>query len=165
MANTFTVNTYSPKDVRLAIGGYIFTGWQSISITRSAKVFTPYRGIRGKNTRVRNKDTSATIVIPLIQTSPGNDVLSEILSQDAVKGTARISLTLNDNSGNSVFSSNEAYIAGYPTVTFSGGFEYRNWEIFCQSTSTYDIGGNSRPATNLFDSAISQVSGFINNIL
>lgn len=164
MSNTFTVNTYSPKDVRLTIGGYIFTGWQSITINRSTKVFNPYRGIRGKNSRVRNKDTSATIIIPLLQTSPGNDVLSEILAQDAVKGTSRIALTLSDKSGNSVFSSNEAYIPSYPITTFSGGFEYRNWEIFCQSTDSYTVGGNSRPSTSLFDSAINEVSSLVNNI-
>ena len=115
MTNSFTVNTYSPKDVVLTVSGYQFTGWDSISITRSAKGFNTIRGIRGKNTRVRNTDTSATITISLLQSSQGNDVLSSIHEQDLAFGTGRIVLMLKDNSGRSVFASNEAFVTSFPT--------------------------------------------------
>ena len=164
MSNSFTVQTYSPKDVILTVGGYQVTGWQSISVSRSVKGFTVIRGIRGKNTRVKNVDTSATINLSLLQTAQGNDVLSYIHELDLEEGTARISLLLKDRSGRSVFSSNEAFITGYPTVTFSGQFEYRNWELFCQSTGTYAVGGNAKPATDLLDSALSEAGKFIDNI-
>lgn len=164
MANSFTVNTYSPKDIILTVGGYQLTGWQSINISRTVKGFTVIRGIRGKNTRVPNVDTSATITISMLQTSQGNDVLSYIHELDLDEGTARIALMLKDNSGRSVFSSNEAYITGYPVATFSGQFEYRNWEIFAQSTNTYVVAGNARPTTSLFDSFLNEASGFVDNI-
>lgn len=163
MANSFTVNTYSPKDVILTISGYQLTGWQSITINRTVKGFTVVRGIRGKNTRVKNVDTSATINISLLQTSQGNDVLSYIHDLDLDEGTARIVLTLKDKSGRSVFSSNEAYLTGYPTATFSGQFEYRNWEIFAQTTSTYTVGGNARPTTDLLDNALSEIGNFVDD--
>lgn len=164
MANSFTVQTYSPKDVILTIGGYQLTGWQAINVSRTVKGFTVIRGIRGKNTRVKNVDTSATISISLLQTAQGNDVLSYIHELDLDEGTARIALLLKDRSGRSVFSSNEAFITGYPTVTFSGQFEYRNWELFCQSTGTYTVGGNAKPASDLLDSALSEAGKFIDNI-
>lgn len=164
MANSFTVNCYSPKDVILTIGGYQLTGWQSINISRTVKGFTVIRGIRGKNTRVPNVDTSATISISLLQTAQGNDVLSYIHELDLDEGTARIALMLKDRSGRSVFSSNEAFITGYPTATFSGQFEYRSWELFCQSTDTYTVGGNAKPASDLFDKGLSEVGKFIDNI-
>lgn len=164
MTNSFTVNTYSPKDCILTISGYQLTGWQNITITRTVKGFTTIRGIRGKNTRVPNVDTSATVGISLIQTSQGNDVLSYIHALDLQEGTGRIALLLKDNSGRSVFSSNEAYITSYPPAPYSGQFEYRNWEIFCQTTSTYVVGGNAKPVTSLFDSAVSQATNFIDNI-
>lgn len=163
MSNSFTVNTYSPQNVILTISGYQLTGWQSISISRTVKGFTVVRGIRGKNTRVKNVDTSATINISLLQTSQGNDVLSYIHDLDLDEGTARIVLTLKDKSGRSVFSSNEAYLTGYPTATFSGQFEYRNWEIFAQTTSTYTVGGNARPTTNLLDNALSEIGNFVDD--
>lgn len=164
MANSFTVSTYSPKDVILTVGGYQLTGWQSITISRTVKGFTVIRGIRGKNTRVPNVDTSATITISLLQTSQGNDVLSYIHELDLDEGTGRIALMLKDNSGRSVFSSNEAYITGYPVATFSGQFEYRNWELFAQSTNTYIVAGNAKPATDLFDRALSEVGNFIDDV-
>lgn len=164
MTNSFTVNCYSPKDVILTVGGYQLTGWQSITISRTVKGFTIIRGIRGKNTRVPNVDTSATITISLLQTSQGNDVLSYIHELDLEEGTGRIALMLKDNSGRSVFSSNEAYITGYPVTAFSGQFEYRNWELFAQSTNTYVVAGNAKPATDLFDRALSEVGNFIDNV-
>lgn len=164
MANSFTVQTYNPKDVILTIGGYQLTGWQSITISRTVKGFTVIRGIRGKNTRVKNVDTSATLTISLLQTSQGNDVLSSIHGLDLEEGTARISLMLKDRSGRSVFSSNEAYITGYPTAPFSGQFEYRNWEFFAQTTDTYTVGGNAKPATDLLDRALSEAGNFIDSI-
>jgi hypothetical protein len=164
MANTFDVKTYSPKDVVLIIGGYQVTGWQTISITRSVKGFTPIRGIRGKNTRVPNRDTSATLTFPILQSSQSNDVLSYIHELDLEEGTARIALTLKDNSGRSVFNSNEAFITGYPSATFSGQFEYRNWEIFCQTTDTFKVYGNSRPSTSLFDGALNEATSFVEGL-
>jgi hypothetical protein len=145
MANSYT---YSPQNVRLVIGGYIFTGWNNITITRP-KSFLVVKGIRGKHTRVQNPDTSATIVISLMQTSPGNDVFSETLRQDIINGTARIALTLVDKSGSSVFSSNDAYVTGFPSATFSGQFQDRPWELFAQSTTDYNVGGNGQPGNSL----------------
>lgn len=154
MANSYT---YSPQDVRLVIGGYIFTGWNNITITRP-KSFLVVKGIRGKHTRVQNRDTSATLVISLAQTSPGNDVFSETLRQDIINGTARIALTLVDKSGSSVFSSNDAYVTGYPSATFSGQFQDRPWELFCQSTTDFNVGGNGRSSSSLIN-AVSEAIG------
>lgn len=164
MANNFTIVSYSPKDVIFDIGGYQLTGWQNITVTRTVKGFTPVRGIRGKNSRVKNVDTSATINISLLQSSQGNDVLSYVHELDLSEGTARLALTLKDKSGRSVFSSNEAYITGYPAAPFSSQFEYRNWEIFCQSTSSYIVGGNATPTTDLLDRGLSEIGNFIDNI-
>ncbi|MNX69384.1 hypothetical protein D3C86_1006010 [compost metagenome] len=154
------VYTYNPKEVTLVIGGYIFTGWQTITIAKSVKTFTPIRGIRGKNTRVRNRDTSATITIVLLQTSQGNDVFSQILEQDINFGTALISLSLQDGSGSSVFDSSEAYVTGFPVTTYSGQFEYRTWEIFCQSTGSYTVAGNSNPSNSLLGGLLDSARGF-----
>lgn len=165
MANSFSVNTYSASEVRLIIGGYQITGWESITITRSVKGFNPIRGIRGKNTRIRNTDSSATITIPLLQTSPSNDVFSSIHEQDLQFGTGRLSLTLKDGSGRSVFSSGEAYITGFPTTPMSGQFEYRPWEIFAQTTDTYTVAGNTRPSNSLFDAALNEATNFVDGLL
>lgn len=164
MANGFTVNSFSPKDVQLIVAGYVITGWERITITRRVKGFTPIPGIRGKNTRVVSQDTSATITVPVLQTSQSNEVLSSIHEQDLDKKTGRLGITLKDVSGNSIFSSDEGYITGFPSVTYSGQFEYRTWEIFLQRTSSYNVAGNARPSTSLLDGVLGEASNFINDL-
>lgn len=163
MANSFTVNTYSPKDVVLTIGGYQITGWQKISVTRNRGI-TPIKGIRGKHTRVISRDTSATLSFSVIQSTQANEVLSYIHELDLDQGTGRIALTLKDNSGKTVMSSDEGYILSYPLVTFSGQFEDRPWEVFCQTTKSFIVGGNSRPSTGLLDRALDEASNFVSDI-
>lgn len=157
MANSFTVNTYSPTDLSLSFGGYQIAGWDSISIVRNAPSFVTVRGIRGKHTRVPSGDTSATITVSILQTSPSNDVLSEVHRQDIESGTSRLDIMLKDSSGNSVFSSDEAYIVSYPETTYSNGFEYRSWTIYCQTTKSYIVGGNAYPETALFNAALNAI--------
>lgn len=147
---TFSVNSYAPKDVMFIVGGYALTGWGSIRISRNSQVFTQVRGIRGKNTRYRNTDTSATITVSILQTEEANDILSNIVDLDSAYGTGRIALTIKDNSGNSIISSSEAFVAGYPEVVYSDGFEYRNWTIICNSTSTFDVKGNTVAQESIF---------------
>ena len=134
--------TYSPREVQLIVAGYKVSGWETITITRSIDGFIPVRGIRGKNTRVRSTDTSATITVPVMQTELSNEVLNSIHTQDLQLGSGRLEITLKDGIGTSGFSSNEAYIIGYPAVTYSGGIEYREWRIFCQTTATFEVGSN-----------------------
>lgn len=159
-----SVNTYSPSDVRLTLGGYQLAGWNSITIARNKQGFVPIPGIRGKHTRVPTNDTSATITISMIQTSPSHDVMSAIHGVDLVEGTGRLAITLRDASGRSVFNSNEAYILGYPETTYSDNFEYRTWSMYCQTTGDYLVGGNTRPETSLVDSLLGGLSGAIGNI-
>ncbi|MNQ04628.1 hypothetical protein D3C85_173460 [compost metagenome] len=147
---------YSPQQVNLIIAGYKFSGWQSIRIARRMKTFQPVYGIRGKNTRVKNRDTSCVITLPLLQTSQGNDVLSEIHRLDGERLTGRLTITLKDLSGQSVFSSIEAYVDGYPEVAYSGDMEYRVWTLILQS-SDWHVGGNASPQSSLIDSLLGQI--------
>lgn len=170
MANSFTVATYNPSEVSLTLGGYTLSGWDRISISRRTDSFKPIYGIRGKHTRVRSggkntNDSSCFISITLSQESQANDVLSEIHSQDIAQGTARIALTLKDESGTSVFSSKEAYILSFANAEYSIDFGTREWRIFCQTTSTYNVGSNVRPQNSLLDSAINEVTSFVSGIL
>lgn len=160
----FSVNTYSPNDVTLAFGGYVLSGWNTINIKRVYDTFTPVDGIRGKNTRVRNRNTAAIINFSCLQTGEANDILSDIVTQDLTLGTGRISLTLKDGSGSSIFSSSEAYITGYPEVVFSDDFEYRVWTLRCSTSEGWTVGGNLRPSTSLFDKATQFVGDTIGGL-
>jgi len=161
MTNSFSVMTYSPTDVKLIVAGYPVAGWESISISRVSPGFQQIYGIRGKDTRSKNPKTSSVIRVTTLMTSQSNDVFSYIHDRDLEFGTGRIVVTLKDNSGRSVFSSNEAFIRGFPETVFSGNASYRAWEIYCQTTESYVVGGNTRPVNSIFDSAVDFVSNII----
>lgn len=153
------VNTYSPSDVDLIISGYKVFGWDQISITRNTPGFTPFKGIRGKDSRDRNTSTSATLSLSITSSCPVNTVLSYVHELDLRYGTGRLEIILKDGSGMSRFSSSEAYILAYPPVSFTGDTEYRVWNIACQSTSSWVMGGNTKPTTPLFDRITDFASG------
>ncbi len=169
MANNLSISTYSPSDVTLVIAGYVISGWDTISIARRTESFKPIYGIRGKHARVRtgggtSPDTSANITLTLAQESASNDVLSTIHDLDISEGTGRIVLTLKDKSGGSLFNSHEAYIISYADSGFGNDFGVRQWRIFCQTTKTYFVGGNTKPSTSLLDSAIGSATDFVSGL-
>ena len=158
---SFDVNTYSPSDVTLVFGGYPLTGWNTITLTKNQPRYNAVRGIRGKNTRYRNKDMSTTISFSCLQTGEANDIMSEIHRQDYAYGTARISLTLKDPNGMMLFHSDEGFITDFPEVVFSGQFEYRVWTIYCLTADSYRVGGNTQAQDSLFN----KVTGFVGDTL
>jgi hypothetical protein len=155
----FSINTYSPDNVDLIIGGYKVFGWDRISIQRNVQGYTPYVGIRNKSTRTRNTNTSATLSLSIIQTCPVNDVLANVHALDLQYGTGRLVITLKDNSGRSIFSTVDGYITAYPAAEYTSEIEYRVWNIYCQTTATWVYGGNTKPQTKLFDNIVDKVSG------
>lgn len=144
----FEVATYSPTDVQLVISGYVIQGWNSLSISRTTPEYKLIRGVRGKHTRVRSQDTSCSLIVSLSQSSPTNDVFSDVLKEDRETGNGKLKIILKDSSGSSRFESSEAYITGYPTSSYTDGFESREWTIFCQE-SNFIVGGNSNPPTEV----------------
>jgi hypothetical protein len=140
------VYTYNPEKVQLVLGGYTVVGWNEISIKRAVPAFKVVKGINGKHTRVKDPDTSAIITIGVIQTSDANDVLSRTLELDIENGTGRIELTLKDGSGDSVFSSIEGFIVGYPDVVYKDQIGFNLWTIVCLSTDSFYVAGNASPS-------------------
>lgn len=152
----FEINTYSPDSVDLIIAGYKVFGWDNITLQRTKQGFTPYEGIRNKSSRTRNTTTSATLSLSIIQSCPVNDVLSKVHDLDLQYGTGRLVITLKDKSGRSLFSTNDAFITGYPAAAYTSELEYRVWNIYC-GTTTWILGGNTTPETKLFDNIVSKV--------
>lgn len=150
----FEVFTYNPGDVILTVGSYQAQGWDEISIERPVKAFRLVQGIRGKHVRIYDSNTTATLTVSLMQVSPTNDVFSEIHRLDLLEGTGRIELTLSDKSGNSTFSSEEAFIESYPKKVFKDNIEFVVWTIICQSTDDFLVGGNGRPDNALINEAL-----------
>ena len=140
----YEVFTYNPAEVQLTVASYVAEGWDEITIKR-APSFIFKKGINGKHTRIQDYDTSALVTISVIKTSQANDIFSQIHEEDIINGTGRLELTLKDYSGESVFNSIEAYIVGYPEISYRDALDFNTWTIVCQSTDDYYVGGNARP--------------------
>lgn len=158
------VYTYSPEYVDLVVSGYKVTGWNTISIQRNAKMFTTVNGIRGKNTRTKNTDTSATISLSITRTSPVNTVFSEVVRQDSLYGTGRLQILLRDRLGTTIISSSEAYFDGYADDSFTSELNDRVWGINCLSTDTWNIGGSEQAQESLLQSIGNKVSDVAGNL-
>lgn len=147
-----TVLTYSPSDVKLVVSGYTLSGIMDINLAWNTPPFSIRRGIRGRNTRVYNKDLSATLTISVQQTSVTNDVLFQILRLDRRGGLARLDLALSDNSGRSVVQTTEAYVARYPDLTYSSSFNPHQWVFDILSITDGQLSGAADSDTNFFSS-------------
>lgn len=152
------ISTYSPESVLLILGGAALTGWNSIGISRDAEQFNIIKGIRGKHTRSRNYDNSATIVLELPFSSDWNYILSQIVTQDSKSATGRCEILLKDNSGNSIFKTTQAYVRKFADVTFDATISSRVWTIQCLDVDVYTVGGSTSPAASLVSNIYNRVS-------
>lgn len=143
------VYTYDPSQVEFQVSGYKVIGWDTITIKRNSPSFRLIKGINGKHTRVQDYDTGATITVGIMQTSPSNEVMSYVHSQDIIEGTGRLQILLKDLGGESVFSSQEAFIDTFPETRFTDNIPFNTWTFVCQSTEDYIVGGNARPSENM----------------
>lgn len=142
------VKTYAPDEVFLTFGGYTVEGWNSIILRKRIPEFKFIQGIKNKNTRVRNKNSHATIEITVDLTSDVNQIMSSIVSMDLSMGNAVLHLSLLDKSGSELFSSNEAYVTGEADRTYDSSLSDRRWIIECLNSNFQEVGGSNN--TSIF---------------
>lgn len=120
-----------------------------VQIARNAETFTIYRGADDTKTRIYNSDTSATLTIPLQQTSSSNDVFTQLYEYDRARlnDQGLFQVMVKDLSGRSLYFSDESYIGNVPDSNFANTMQLREWVIHCASLNTI-IGGNSRFSEN-----------------
>lgn len=150
---TQTLATYSPNDITIILSQastgvtHIVSGFSEdsiVSIERNSETFELYTGADDTNTRIYKANTSATLTIPLQQTSNSNDILSQLYINDknSRNSSGLFSITVKDNSGRSTYFSAEAYIAVVPSSEFGNSMQTREWQIQASRLEQF-IGGNS----------------------
>lgn len=154
------VLTYVPSNVVMLFSGYQIEGWTSIKITRSTPVFKQIRGIRGKNTRTRVKDSSVTLTIETPQTSLVNEVLSKCLEADLQTGAVRLEITLKETTGTSLFATTTGYITGYPDLSYTNSLGSNTWVLSCDDSHIY-IGCAKSAAVGIVENGIARLKSFV----
>jgi len=146
--------TFAPNDVTIILSQessgitHILSGFSEdsiISIERNSDTFELYTGADDTNTRIYKANTSATLTVPLQQTSNSNDILTMLYINDknTRDSSGLFSITVKDNSGRSTFFAEEAYIAVVPNSSFGNSMQLREWVIHAVRLENY-IGGNSK---------------------
>lgn len=158
------VLTYVPSNVVLILSGYELKGWNEIKITRNSPSFRQIRGIRGKNTRTRLKDSSATITIQTLQTELANEVFSLIHQSDIENGTCRLEITLRDMTSSSFFNTTTGYILSYPDMTNGQDISTVNWTIACDE-SQMQLGCAQNAAIGIVENGIARLKDFASNVV
>lgn len=140
------VFTYSPEDVTMIINDHPiegFTDGSFISVRRNSPSMKQVRAIRGRSSRVAQRDKSGRILFQLLQTSPDNDILSQIVEFDEINQTGRLNVIIRDTGGTTAIQFLDCYLRGIPDFDFSGtDLSPREWQIDFSYVAKYHLGGN-----------------------
>ena len=148
------VETYAADSVAFILGGWRVEGWNRISVFYESPQFRVIKGIRGKNSRVRNTNTAAVIEVELASGNDASMIFDQIVAGDHTYGTARFNLQIKDILGLELFFSNEAFVEGFARRDYEGEASSRVWKIHCLSSSI-----TSNVARSAFDQIGERIGG------
>lgn len=141
----FNQAVYSFLDVICIVGGVPITGFaegdDAIIIKRRNDVVNLTVGADGFGTLAKSADKSYEITLKLLDTSPGNAVLQNLLTTSDYIATVIFPLQIQNLSGLDRCSSNAAVISKQPDLQFGAGTNTREWVILTNSADVY-VGGN-----------------------
>jgi len=154
MSSSSSLATYSPNQVAVIISqdstGVThrvqgFSEDSMVSIERNMETFSLFTSADDLNCRIANVNTSATVTIDLMRTSASNDILSQLYENDrqTLDSSGLFNITITDLSGRSVYFSDQAYIASYPSSSFANSMTINTWTLHLPKTTMF-LGGNQK---------------------
>lgn len=140
------VKTYDPKQVVVSFADRRITGFADgdfVNVVPLANAFESYVGSDGSVSRARTNDDRVTVSFTLAQTSPSNDVLSQLAALDrvAANGAGVGRLLIQDLSGSTLLEG-PAWIERMPDVTLGREIGSRAWTLLA-AVENWTVGGNS----------------------
>ena len=104
------------------------------AVSREKRSFTKKMGSDGEGTRVRQNDKSGTITATIRAGSATNDKLSTVLVQAENTGLGNLGpISLEDFTGNTLVTSPQAYIEGWPDTEFADDESDNDWVFICHN--------------------------------
>lgn len=138
------MRTYSPKKVQVIVDDRILTGFAKgsfVVVEKKEDDFTTEIGSDGEGARTQSADESGSVTVTLMQTSAGNDLLSELRDADKASGANVFSVMIKDGSGRTIVTAAEAWIRKVPNSEFSDQKTDRPW-ILDSAVLIHKLGGN-----------------------
>ena len=126
------IKTYNPKEVTMAFGSHIVSGYADdsfITIDPAGDGVTKKVGCDGEIVRSISPDDTFIIKVSVLQTSDTNSFLQQRFVQDIKTGEAMFPVLIKDLKGGMVFSAD----AAWPIKPASRGYgkesNNREWEL------------------------------------
>lgn len=140
------VRSYDPSFVSMFYGEIEMKGFAqdaAIAVTHDEDDWSLVVGVDGEGTRSKTSNRSATITVSLMQSSPVNLLLTAAAELDNTTpgGTGGKALLIKDQSGDSLFSCETAWIQKRPDAEYSREATTREW-VFRTDNVLAVHGGN-----------------------
>ena len=132
------IKTYNPKQVTMALGTHIVTGYADdsfISIEPSGDGITKKVGCDGEICRSISPDDTSVIKLTVLQTSETNSFLQKKLKHDIQTGEGMFPILIKDLKGGMVFSADAAWAVRSAPRGFGKESTNREWEIHTGSSN------------------------------
>lgn len=133
------MKTYNPKKVNLVLGGFLVTGYADGTFIKlkwnNPELFKRHIGGQGEVTRTERVDTSGTIEISLMQTSPAHTFLHNLAK---LKGTFPVLQTYKGDNNFAAAGPN-AWVEKMPDEESATEVSKRDWVIAVEDMSMITI--------------------------
>lgn len=126
------VKTYNPKEVTVALGNHIVTGFADdsfVTIDPNGDRVTKKVGCDGEVVRNISPDDTYIVKLSLLQTSDTNKYLQEMHELDMKKGEGTYPILVKDLKGGLVFSCDSAWAKGPASRGYGKEAGNREWEL------------------------------------
>jgi len=126
------IKTYNPKEVTIALGNHIVTGFAEdtfVTIDPNGDGVTKKVGCDGEIVRSISPDDTYIVKVTVLQTSDSNSFLQQKLAQDIKTGDGMFPILVKDLKGGLVFSSEAAWPIRPASRGFGRESANREWEL------------------------------------
>lgn len=126
------IKTYNPKEVVVACGTHIVSGYADdsfISIEPNGDGITKKVGCDGEIARSISPDNTYKVKITLLQNSDSNSFFSNIADYDRATGNGLFPVLIKDLRGGLLFATEAAWVIKKSPTTRGKETNNREWEI------------------------------------
>ena len=124
--------TYTPKEVTMAVGSHIVTGFADdsfITIEANGDGVAKKVGCDGEVARAISPDGTYKVKVALLQTSSSNAFFQERYAQDRDTGEGMFPILIKDLKGGLLFSSEAAWVIKPASRVYGKDTNNREWEL------------------------------------
>lgn len=135
--------TFDPAQISVVFGTSPVVGFAEdtmINIEIEDPQYNNNTDIHGNVTRYKVNKNTAKITLTLTQESSSNELLSNYAELDRVSDAGSFPVMIKDPNGTTLFTSTSAYVEQIPTIEYGAEAKTREWVVKATSVTKY-IGG------------------------